>query len=160
MLGYMARSSDQTARHLQVLAALVLERRVMMDLSVEDAAKECGLAPVTYRNIEKGLPGARESTYVKLEAGLGMVTQSCQAVLDGADSITLKDGTKLFAGARVNRNEEVAADLSEEFRQGVMDVVTMVSPHISGGEAQEVSRRAAEHAMEVLRRHGLLGESG
>ena len=157
MIGAMTSPNDLAARRKR-LGELVAQARVALHFRrMEDAAAACGLAPMTYRNIEAG-QSVRRQTYVKLEAGFGMVGGSVQAVLDGADSITLKDGTELVVGAQIVRSPDVAADLSEELRQTVMDIATMVSPHIPGGEAQEISRRAAQAAIETLRKRGLLRE--
>ncbi|WP_236241117.1 helix-turn-helix transcriptional regulator [Streptomyces sp. CC228A] len=151
----MVPTSDDLASHRQRLGALATQRRIQLGITNKVvAAERCGFTVTTYTKIERG-ERVSATSYAKLEAGFGMRAGSCDAVLAGADSITLTDGTELVAGAQIDRSTE-AAELSEELRRGNMDLVTMVSPHISGGEAQEISRRAAEYALEVLRRRGVL----
>ncbi|MEH0431223.1 helix-turn-helix transcriptional regulator [Streptomyces stelliscabiei] len=147
---------DRSATHLRKLAALTTQRRVALDITDKRvAATRCGMSVTTYSKIEKG-ESVTATSYAKLETGFDMLPGSCQAVLEGADSITLTDGTVHTAGAQITRTEVAASGLSEELRRATMDAVTMVSPHVTGGEAQEIGKRAAEHALEVLRRRGML----
>jgi hypothetical protein len=158
-MGAMAPTSDDLASHRQRLGALTTQRRIALGITNKVvAAERCGFTVTTYTKIERG-EKVSDTSYAKLEAGFGMRAGSCAAVLAGADSITLLDGTELVAGAQIIRGL-TAEELSEELRRVTMDVVTMVSPNVPGGEAQEIGRRAAEHALEVLRRRGVLPESG
>jgi DNA-binding XRE family transcriptional regulator len=145
----MAHSSDQTARHLQRLAALVAQRRAQLGLTKEDAAKACGIAYMTYWKIEDA-QRVRATTYAKLEVGFGMRAGSCKAVLDGADSITLDDGTELIEGGQIKR-----LDL-DTLREVIPDAVTrsamLVAPELTGRQIQELGERVVED----LRRRGRL----
>jgi transcriptional regulator with XRE-family HTH domain len=158
-MGGMAPTSDDTSRHLLKLGTLVLQRRTALGITDKrDAAKLCSLSVTTYSNVEKG-KSVGPTSYAKLEAGFGMQPGSCTSVLAGADSITLTDGTELISGAQIQRSRVRAADVSEEMREGFLDVATAVSPQVPLGEAQEMSRRVAEYALEVMRKHGLLSDS-
>jgi DNA-binding XRE family transcriptional regulator len=146
----MAHSSDQTARHLQRLAALVAQRRAQLGLTKEDAAKACGIAYMTYWKIEDA-QRVRATTYAKLEVGFGLRAGSCKAVLDGsADSITLDDGTELIEGGQIKR-----LDL-DTLREVIPDAVTrsamLVAPELTGRQIQELGERVVED----LRRRGRL----
>jgi|SRR5690606_1135068 len=145
----MAHSSDQTARHLQRLAALVAQRRAQLGLTKEDAAKACGIAYMTYWKIEDA-QRVRATTYAKLEVAFGMRAGSCKAVLDGADSITLDDGTELIEGGQIKR-----LDL-DTLREVIPDAVTrsamLVAPELTGRQIQELGERVVED----LRRRGRL----
>ncbi|MFI2426566.1 hypothetical protein ACH5A7_21130 [Streptomyces sp. NPDC018955] len=150
MIGAMAPPSDQTARHLQKLAALVSQRRAQLALSKEDAATTCGIAYMTYWKIEDG-QSVRPSTYAKLEVGFRMRAGSCKAVLDGAaDSVVLEDGTELIEGGRISRLDP------EVLGEGIPDAVTrsamLVAPELTGRQIQELG----EQVMEELRRRGIV----
>jgi DNA-binding XRE family transcriptional regulator len=146
----MAPLSDQTARHLQRLAALVAQRRAQLALTKEDAAKVCGIAYMTYWKIEDG-QSVRPSTYAKLEVGFNFRAGSCKAVLDGStDSVTLEDGTELVEGGQISRVD------SDALSQGIDDAVTrsalLVAPELNGHQIQELREQVAEE----LRRLGIL----
>lgn len=97
----MAPPIDDHARHLQKLAALVKQRRVALGMrSKEAGAKACGLAVMTYRKVEDGQP-VTDTTYGKVEVAFGFRPGSCKGVLEGADSITLEDGTELIQGSQI-----------------------------------------------------------
>ncbi|MFC7983872.1 hypothetical protein [Streptomyces sp. NPDC057336] len=146
----MAPPSDQTARHLQKLAALVTQRRAQLRLSQEKAAKVCGgLAYMTYRKVEEGLP-VRPSTYAKVEIGFGMRAGSCKAVIDGADSITLEDGTELIEGGRITPLDPET--LEEGLRDAITKGATLTAPNLTLGEVQAINERVVEE----LRKRGIL----
>ncbi|MFG2269076.1 hypothetical protein ACGFNY_04800 [Streptomyces chartreusis] len=145
----MAPTSDQNARHLQRLAALVAQRRAQLKLKKEDAAKACGIAYMTYWKIEDGQP-VRGSTYAKLEVGFQMRAGSCKAVLDGADSVTLEDGTELIEGGQIARVDPQA--LGEEYGDAYAKSAMLVAPELTGRQIQEMH----EKALEILRKRGLV----
>ena len=70
MIGGMTPTSDQSARHLQRLGALVAQRRAQLGLKMEVACKRCGISYQTYWNIENGRR-ANSSTYAKVDVGFG-----------------------------------------------------------------------------------------
>jgi transcriptional regulator with XRE-family HTH domain len=163
-MGGMADTSDGTARHLRKLAALVTQRRIALGITDKRvAATRCGLSVTTYSRVETREERVTDSTYAKLEAGFGFRPGSCRAVLGGADSITLLDGTELVAGMQIVRGQvsagEVADGLTEELREGVLDLATGIIPHVPLGEAQEMSKRVAEYALKVLRKRGIIEDS-
>ncbi|WP_033307400.1 hypothetical protein RFN58_07205 [Streptomyces iakyrus] len=146
----MASPSDQTARHLQRLAALVSQRRAQLRLKKQEAAAVCDIAYMTYWKIEDG-QSVRASTYSKLEVGFGLRAGSCKAVLDGAaDSVVLEDGTELIEGGQIARVD------TESLSDGIPDAVTksamLVAPELTGRQIQDLS----EQVMEELRRRGIL----
>jgi hypothetical protein len=147
----MAPTSDQTsARHRQRLAALVAQRRAQLRLTLEDAAKVCDIAYMTYRKVEGGQP-VRPSTYAKLEVGFGMRAGSCKAVLEGtADSVVLEDGTELIEGGQIARFDADA--LTEGLPDAVARSAMLVAPELTGRQIHELN----EQLMEELRRRGLV----
>ncbi|MFD0437066.1 hypothetical protein [Streptomyces chartreusis] len=152
----MAQTTDKTARHLQKLAALVTQRRVQLGFrSKEAAATACGLSHMPYRNVEKGVP-VSVTTYNKIEVGFGFRPGSCKAVLDGADSIILEDGTELIEGGQITHHQVDLEGISEEMRREFIDAATVTSPGISLGEADAMSREAVERAVKILRERGIL----
>lgn len=160
MMCGMAPTSDDTSRHLRVLAALVTQRRVALGITDKRvAAKRCGLSVTTYSKIETRAERVLDPSYAKLEAGMGLRSGSCKAVLDGADSITLVDGTELIAGAQVIRHQVSAEGLGAELRDGVIDVATATIPQVPLGDARELSERVAEFALDLLRKRGLVEKS-
>ncbi|MFI8294483.1 hypothetical protein ACIGCZ_00900 [Streptomyces nigra] len=157
----MALTTDETARHLGKLAALVTQRRVTLGLASKEAAAEaCGISHMTYRKIEgtRGVPPSVVSagTYAKLELAFGFRPGSCKAVLDGADSITLEDGTEMIEGGQITRHQIDVDGISEELRREFIDVATVTSPGISLGEADTMSREAVERAVKILQERGVL----
>jgi hypothetical protein len=152
----MAYTSGDDARHLQKLATLVTQRRVVLGYrSKEAAADACGISHTTYRKIEGGRDIApqrvRESTYAKLEMGFKFRAGSCKAVIEGeADSITLEDGTELIEGAQIAHFAPEA--LSEGIPDAVAKSAMTVAPELTGRQIQAMGERV----MEELRRRGLL----
>lgn len=145
----MTPPADTAARQLQRLAALVAQRRAQLDLKKEDAATTCGIAYMTYWKVEDG-QRVRDSTYAKLEVGFGLRAGSCKAVLDGADSITLQDGTELIEGGQIARFDAnaLAAGLPDALSRSAM----LVAPELTGHQIRELN----EHLVEELRRRGLV----
>ena len=132
MIGSMAPPQDRTATHLRKLAALVTQRRVALDITDKRvAAKRCVLSVTTYSKIEKGEP-VTDTSYAKLEAGFGMLSGSCRAVLDGADSITLRDGTELIESAQIVRFDP--GKLKAGLRQAVTRSAGVVAPDLTLGQ--------------------------
>jgi hypothetical protein len=148
----MAPTSDDTARHLQKLAALVTQRRVTLGLrSKEAGAKACGLAVMTYRKVEAGQPDVTDTTYGKVEVGYGFRPGSCRAVLEGADSITLKDGTELIESGQI-RDFVDPERLAEVTPQALTKSAGLYAPELTLGQIEAIS---AEF-MEEMRRLGIL----
>lgn len=150
----MAPSSDDTARHLRKLAALVTQRRVALGLrSKEAGAKRCGIAVMTYRKVEDG-QAVTNTSYGKLEIGFGFRPGSCKLVLEGADSITLEDGTELIEGGQIRDfvNSEV---LEEEMDRAFDKSAQLVAPHLTVGESQAIKKEMFEY----LRARGVLPKS-
>lgn len=149
----MATPSEEASRRLQKLASLATQRRRALGIgSTLKAGKRCGMADATYRRIEKGLT-VDPDTYFKLETGFDFVIGSCHAVLAGADSITLNDGTELIDGAQINRFD--LEGLAEEFHAVITGSATLTAPGITLRESAELSAMATRKAMEILRRRGL-----
>ncbi|MGW0780407.1 hypothetical protein [Streptomyces sp. NPDC002913] len=148
----MAASPDRDARHLQLLAALVTQRRASLHLGIDEAARLCGIAPMTYRGVEgdrenKGSKVARDTTYAKIEKAFEFAPGSCRAVLDGAQSIKLLDGTELISGAQISHPplEQVA----EEVKQAIGKVAGLHAPELTHGQTDAM---AVEFVKELQRR--------
>lgn len=140
----------RTTRHLQLLAALVKQRRVALKFSSkEKAAEACDLSHVPYRNVEAGRP-VSDTTYAKIENRFGFVTGSCQAVLDGADSIKLTDGTELIHGGQITRPS--LEEMADEVKQAINSVAGLTAPELTHRQTQEMS----EAVVAELQRRGIL----
>jgi hypothetical protein len=123
---------DRTATHLRKLAVLVMQRRVALGITDKRvAAKRCVLSVTTYSKVEKGEP-VTDTSYAKLEAGFGMLSGSCRAVLEGADSITLQDGRQLIDSAQIVRFDP--GKLKAELRQAVTRSAGVVAPNLTLGQ--------------------------
>ena len=150
MMRSMAAPQDSTTPHLQLLAALVRQRRVALGYSnKEKAAEACGLSHMPYRHVEAGRP-VSDLTYTKIENGFEFLPGSCQAVLGGADSIKLLDGTELIHGAKINRLS--FAEASEEVRQVINDAASVTAPELTLRQTQEMTQRVVKE----LQRRGIL----
>lgn len=145
----MATPPDRNARHLQLLGALVRQRRAALDLGKDEAARKCGIAPMTYRAIEDGRR-ARDTTYAKVEKTFDFVAGSCRAVLDGSDSIKLLDGTELIHGAQIGRPS--LEELADEVKQAVSKAAGLHAPDLTHRQTQEMTGEIVEE----LRRRGIL----
>ncbi|MFE9448378.1 hypothetical protein [Streptomyces sp. NPDC006739] len=146
----MTPPSEQDARHLKRLAALVAQRRAQLGLTKQAAGPTCGISYMTYWKIEDG-QSVRDSSYAKLEVGFSMRAGSCRAVLEGTvDSITLQDGTELIEGGQIARFD------AEALADGLPDAVTksamLVAPELTGRQIRELNEQVAEE----LRRRGLI----
>lgn len=158
MIGGMAPSSDHTARHLQRLAALVTQRRVALGLrSKEAGARACDLAPMTYRKVEDGLP-VTGTTYGKIDVGYGFRPRSCKAVLEGADSITLEDGTEMIEGGQI-RDFVDTERLLDAMGQAFTKSASATVPHLTLSEVQAIKDGMFEDLREQFRKLGI-PESG
>jgi hypothetical protein len=151
----MAASPDRTARRLQLLATLVTQRRASLRLSIEEAAARCGIAPMTYRSVEgdklrRGLKVVRSATYAKIESGLGFTPGSCHAVLEGADSITLTDGTELIAGAQISHPP--LDKVADEVKQALDKMAGLHAPELTHGQTDDM----AAGLVKELQRRGIL----
>lgn len=147
----MAPPSDDLARHLQKLAALVTQRRAALGLrSKEAGAKACGLAVMTYRKVEDGQP-VTATTYNKVEVAYGFRAGSCKAVLDGADSMTLEDGTELIEGGQI-RDFVDPDQLADALPGALTRSASLTAPGLTLGQIDEIN----EGVMKELRRLGIL----
>lgn len=149
MIVDMTPPNEQDDRHLKRLAVLVAQRRAQLGLKKQEAAATCDIAYMTYWKVEDGQK-VRASSYAKLEVGFNMRAGSCQAVLDGADSITLQDGTELIEGGQIARYN------ADALAEGLPDAVTrsamLVAPELTGRQIQALN----EELVEELRRRGLV----
>ena len=146
----MAAPTDRTTRHLQLLAALVKQRRLALGFSSkEKAADACGLSHVPYRNVEAGRP-VSDTTYAKIEARFEFISGSCRAVLDGADSVTLLDGTELIHGGQIIRPS--FEELEDEAKQAITVAVRLTAPDLTHRQTEAMTERAVEE----LRKRGIL----
>lgn len=146
----MAAPSDSTTRHLQLLAALVKQRRLALGFSSkEKAADACDLSHVPYRNVEAGR-AASDTTYVKIENRFEFVAGSCQAVLEGADSIKLLDGTELIHGGQITRPS------FEEMEDGVKQAITTAARLTAPDLTHRQTEAMTVQVVEELRRRGIL----
>lgn len=149
MMATMTPPIEQDARHLQRLAALVAQRRAQLGLKKQEAATACDIAYMTYWKVEDG-QAVRPSSYAKLEVGFHMRAGSCKAVLDGADSITLQDGTELIEGGQIVRFNPEA--LTEGLPDAVAKSAMLVAPELTGRQIQAMN----EQIVKELRKRGLV----
>lgn len=146
----MAPTDDQTAEHLQRLAALVAQRRAQLRLKKQEAPTVCGLSYMTYWKIEAGQT-VRPSSYQKLEVGFNFRAGSCKAVLDGSsDSVVLEDGTQLIAGGQIR--DFKAGGLRDEIDRAFDISAQLAAPHLTLSEAKALK----EDMLRELRERGVL----
>lgn len=149
----MAHTSGDTDRHLQRLAALVRQRRVALGFASKEAAADaCGISHTTYRKVEgtetMAPQAVRTTTYAKLEIAFGMRAGACRAVLDGADSITLVDGTELIEGGRVRDHVKLQEEIGRAFDISAQ----MVDPDMTLSKSKAIR----EEMLRELRARGVL----
>lgn len=146
----MALTDDQTAQHLQRLAALVAQRRAQLRLKKQEAPTVCDLSYMTYWKIEDG-QSVRPSSYHKLEVGFGFRAGSCKAVLDGSsDSVFLEDGTQLIASGQIR--DFKSGDLEEEIDRAFDKSAQLTAPDITLSQAKAIK----EDMLRELRERGVL----
>ncbi|MFG2412351.1 hypothetical protein [Streptomyces goshikiensis] len=145
----MAAAIETPTDQRTLLGILVRQRRVALQYTQAKGAKACGLSGQTYWNVEHGHP-ASPTTYAKVEHGFGMRAGSCQAVLDGADSITLDDGTELIAGGQIQRPS--LERQAEDVRAAISTAARLVVPGITLGQADDMTDRVVEE----LQKRGIL----
>lgn len=147
----MGALTDRNTSHLQLLAALVKQRRLGLGFSSkEKAADACGLSHVPYRNVESGRP-VSDTTYAKIENRFDFVAGSCRAVADGsADSIKLLDGTELIHGGQIVRPS--FGEAAEEVKQAITRAARLTAPHLTLGQTEEMS----DAIVKELQRRGIL----
>ncbi|MFF5703470.1 helix-turn-helix transcriptional regulator [Streptomyces sp. NPDC012794] len=145
----MAATTETPANRLTLLGALVRQRRVELGLTQQQGAKTCGLSNQTYWNVESGVQ-VRDTTYAKVERGFTMRAGSCRAVIQGADFITLTDGTELIAGAQIQRPS--LERQAEDVRAAVNTAARLVVPGITLGQADAMT----EKVLEELQKRGIL----
>lgn len=134
--GRMALTSEEDARHLRKLAALVTQRRVALGIrSKLKAAQHCGIADYTYRKVESG-ERVSESTYAQLDVGFDFRPGSCLAVAEGrADSIVMQDGTELIEGGQI-RDFADPDRLKEAIDRAFDKSAQLTAPHLTLSEAK------------------------
>lgn len=145
----MAAAIETPTDQQALLGVLVRQRRVALGYTQAQGSKACDLSGQTYWNVEHGR-SASATTYAKVEHGYGMRAGSCQAVLDGADSITLTDGTELIAGGQIQRIE--SSQLAADFRDAVNTAARLTAPELTHGQTEAMT----ETVMEELRKRGIL----
>lgn len=153
MMAAMVAPSDSAARQLKLLGELVMQRRIALKIgSKEKAADRCGLSHVPYRNVEAGR-SASDTTYAKIEKGFGILPGSLKAVIDGADSVPLADGTELIHGGRISHPTLESVDA--EAKEAIAKAVGLTTPELTFTQAEAISARAIEE----LRKRGILPAS-
>ena len=146
----MVATPEPAATQLRLLAVLITQQRIALHFgSKEEAAAACGLSHMPYRNVEAG-KRVSTTTYAKIENGFKLRPGSCQAVLEGADSITLTDGTELIAGGQIQRVEP--DQLAEDIRAAVNSAARLTAPDLTHRQTEEMTAKVVEE----LRRRGIL----
>lgn len=145
----MAATTKPSADRLALLGVLVRQRRVALGHTQLQGAKACDLSNQTYWNVEHGRP-VSVTTYAKVERGYAMQAGACQAVLEGADSVTLLDGTELIAGGQIER---LSTDtLADDIRAAINSAARMTMPDATHRQTEEMT----EVVFEELRKRGIL----
>lgn len=135
----------------QRLAALVQQRRVALGWSKETTAATCGLAYMTYDRVENG-ESVQARTLARLEKGLGFGPGTFRAVLEGATSVMLEDGTEMQV-------IEIAAVPPEDIEDQVRGAMHNAMVAGTDLDADKI-RNAAELAIQILRKGGVLPPAG
>ncbi|TFI30084.1 helix-turn-helix transcriptional regulator [Streptomyces sp. 4R-3d] len=147
----MAAPLDSTTHQLRLLGDLVKQRRIALGYkSKELGAEACGLSHVPYRDVEGGRRTVSAATYAKIENGFKFRAGSCQAVLDGADSITLTDGTELIHGGQISRPSLEEATTS--VRASVDSAARLTVPDLTHRQTEAFT----EQLVEELKKRGIL----
>lgn len=145
----MAAATHTPTDQQTLLGMLVRQRRVALGYTQAQGAKACGLSGQTYWNIEHG-KAAGSTSYAKIEHGYGMTAGSCSAVLAGADSITLLDGTELIAGGQIER---ISPDsLADDIRAAINSAARLTAPDLTHRQTEAMT----EQVFEELRKRGIL----
>lgn len=147
----MAVPNDPAALSLQRLARLTQQRRAALHWSMEKVAQEAGVTFVTYSRIEKAQT-VRAGTLAKVERALDFQPSSCRAVLDGATSIHLTDGTELLDGGQIRTAP--AEGMPDAVRAAVTNAMIAMAPDATGRDIKE----AGDLVVEDLRRRGFFPE--
>lgn len=134
---------------LKRLAALVIQRRTALGWTKEKAAEAAGVAYMTYDRVENG-KGVQARTYGRIETALDVRPGGCAAVLNGADSLTLTDGTELLVGAKISQLDTDRLDGA--IRDAVTSAAILTKPELTGGELQKLG----DALVEELQRRGIL----
>lgn len=155
MMAGMAAPEDRTNRRLELLAKLVKQRRTSLRLTAEEAARRCDVSHMTYRKVEgdkvnRGVAQASPTSYAKIETGLDFRPGSCLAVLEGADSITLLDGTELISGAQISHPSP--EQVEEGVKQAMSKVAGLYAPELTHGQTEAMS----DGFVKELQRRGIL----
>ncbi len=100
---------------------------------------------MTYRKVEGGEP-VTDTTYGKVEVGFGMRPGSCRAVLDGADSIFLEDGTELIEGGQITHFDP--RRLEDGLRQAFTRSAGLTVPGLTLGEVEAMHRELVRELQE------------
>ncbi|WP_158712410.1 helix-turn-helix domain-containing protein [Streptomyces sp. NRRL F-5135] len=146
----MAAPTDSAASQLRLLGDLIKQQRLALGYSSkEKAADACGLSHMTYRNAENGT-SVSKTTYAKIEKTFGFLSGSCRAVLDGADSIHLTDGSELIHDGRISRPDLSTVDA--EVQTAIREAASLTTPELTLAQATAL----AEAAIDRLRAAGLL----
>lgn len=131
------------------LAALVTQCRAARGWSKEKAAAEAGLSYTTYTRVEEG-ERVQATSYMKLERGLGIAPGACRAVLDGAELLTLADGSELFSDVR--RTPFAIDSVADGVKGGVASAAILTTPGLTGHEINALG----EQVVEELRKRGII----
>lgn len=147
----MAAPLESTNHQLRLLGDLVKQRRIALGYkSKETGAAACGLSHAPYRDVENGTRAVSAASYTKIENGFSFRAGSCRAVLDGADSIRLTDGTELIHGGQITRPslEEATAGV----RAAVDTAARLTAPDLTHRQTEAMT----EQVVEELKRIGIL----
>lgn len=149
----MAAAGTDTALHLQRLADLIIQRRVALGWSKEKAAEQAEVSYTTYTRVEQAM-NVQAGSLAKIEGALGVAPGAARAVVRGAMSLKLADGSELLAGSKVT---PVPPDwLEEEVQRAVTDAAIGTIPEATGEKIRELNAAVIER----LRRRGVLPETG
>lgn len=106
---------------------------------------------MTYDRVENG-EGVQARTLARIEGGLGFGPGTFRAVLEGATSVMLEDGTEMQV-------IEIAAVPPEDIEEQVRGAMHNAMVTGTDLDADKI-RNAAELAIQILRRGGVLPPAG
>ena len=102
------------------------------------------------RQENKGSKVARATTYAKIEKAFEFIPGSCRAVLDGANSIKLLDGTELIVGAQISHPS--LEEVEDEVKQAMGRVAGLHAPELTHRQTDSM----ADQLMKELQKRGIL----
>ncbi|EPD94541.1 hypothetical protein HMPREF1486_03094 [Streptomyces sp. HPH0547] len=125
-----------TDQGFQRLARYVTRRRMELYPSRKAAADAVGMSKDTWAKIERGEPGVRGGSYIKVEQALQWATGSCEDICSGGEPtpVSALDDRYIAASVPPDEREAVA-------RQAVQSASIAVADNLTSKQIRDLSSR-------------------